>query len=368
MFLVTVLSTLFLFIYLVMIVWLFSKLKESTESKETSLSVSIIIPFRNEVGNLPALLKCLSAQVYNGSWEMIFVNDHSDDKGVECVENFVQKEGVSNLRLIHSPKGAEGKKAALGVGKMQASGEIIVQTDADCEMGDRWLQNLINGFDETVEMVLAPVAMSGKKGFWSKFAALEFMSLQATGAAFALGNKPIMGSAANMAYRKSALTNLEIKGENISSGDDVFMIQTLASENPRKVKFVMDIKAQTYTDAPATFGEFMNQRARWGSKTTNYPSKLAIAVAGLIGGISVLLCAFVILAFWQLVFLEMLASILFVKAVADYVFLSKYARLTKQTKLLRYFTPSTVIYPFYICITGVAMLFKTSWKGRFIQK
>ncbi|WP_417589268.1 glycosyltransferase [Owenweeksia hongkongensis] len=351
-----------------MIIWMYPKLKSSGITNNMEHSISVLIPFRDEEGKLPALLNCLSAQVYSGKWEVIFINDHSSDNGAEWVEIFIQKVEVDNLRLIHSPKGIEGKKAALAEGIKYASGEVMVQTDGDCEMGEYWLQNLLNGLKENSEMVLGPVGMRPQQGFWSKFAALEFMSLQASGAAFTLGKKPIMGSAANMAYRKSVLANLKRSGQNLTSGDDVFMIQSLGKEDPQKVKFVLNEKAQTYTDAPANFGEFVNQRARWGSKTAAYPSKLAIVVAGLIGGISVLQCALIVLGFWQITYLVIFATVLFTKAIADYVLLRKYANLTKQTNLLGIFIPSSIIYPFYICITGMGMFFKTTWKGRTIQK
>ncbi len=347
---------------------MYPKLKPSGTTGNMEYPISVLIPFRDEEEKLPALLNCLSAQVYSGKWEVIFINDHSSDNGAEWVESFIQKEEVDNLRLIHSPKGAKGKKAALAEGTKHASGEVLVQTDADCEMGEFWLQNLLNGFEENAEMVLGPVAMLPQQGFWSEFAALEFMSLQASGAAFTLGKKPIMGSAANMAYHKSVLVNLKRSGQNLSSGDDVFMIQSLGKEDPQKVKFVLNEKAQTYTSAPGSFGEFVNQRARWGSKTAAYPSKLAIIVAGLIGGISVLQCALMVLGFWQITYLVIFAAVLLAKAIADYVFLRKYAALTKQTNLLSLFIPSTIIYPFYICITGMAMFFKTTWKGRKVQK
>jgi len=351
-----------------MIAWLKSKLKFAEPQHITSGLVSVIIPFRNEEAKLPYLLQSLADQKYSGAWEVIFVNDHSTDCSAELVQRWIDQNAFGNYSLIHSLQNNEGKKQAISLGVKSAKGEIIVQTDADCTMNEHWLQSLLVGFDENTEMVLGPVAMLPQKGFWSKFAALEFLSLQATGAGFALGKKPIMGSAANMAYHKSAFGRLKFTGEKLSSGDDVFMIQTLAKENPDKVKFVMNKAAQTYTEAPATFAEFINQRARWGSKTTAYPSKLDVAVAGLIGVLSVLLCATAILSFWQFVFFEVFILALAMKGIEDYFFLKKYARLTGLTSLLKVFVPSMLMYPFYICITGMAMFFKTSWKGRFIQK
>lgn len=351
-----------------MIIWLYPNLKQATALGNAAPSASVIVPFRNEENKLVSLLQSLSVQTYSGSWDVILVNDHSTDKGVELVESFLGKVNMHNIQLIHSPKGEGGKKKAIAAGISHAKGDVIVQTDADCQMGETWLGNLVGAFEEQAEMVLGPVAMNPKAGFWSKFAALEFMSLQATGAAFIMGGKPIMGSAANMSYIKSTFSRVNSGGENLSSGDDVFIIQALAKQGPNKVKFVLDKSAQTYTDAPSNFAEFISQRARWGSKTRAYTSKLAIAVAGLIGGISILLSALSILAFWDIFYLEIFVAILLAKGIADYLLLRKYARLTNQVGLLNLFVPSAIIYPFYICITGIAMLFKTRWKGRAIQK
>lgn len=351
-----------------MIIWLYPNLKQATALDNAAPSASVIVPFRNEEDKLLSLLQSLSVQTYSGGWDVILVDDHSSDKGVELVESFLQKGNIYNIQLIHSPKGKGGKKKAIAAGISHAKGDVIVQTDADCQMSEGWLDSLVGAFYDKAEMVLGPVAMNPKAGFWSKFAALEFMSLQATGAAFIMGDKPIMGSAANMSYRKSILSKVNSCGENLSSGDDVFIIQALAKQGPNKVKFVLDKSAQTYTDAPSNFAEFISQRARWGSKTRAYTSTLAIAVAGLIGGISIVLSALPILAFWDIFYLEIFVAILLAKGIADYLLLRKYARLTNQVGLLNLFVPSAIIYPFYICITGIAMLFKTRWKGRAIQK
>lgn len=370
MFLVTVLFTLFILlaIYGYMVSWLKSKLKPVETDGGTLLSVSVVIPFRNEENTLPDLLQSLRGQNYQGDLEVILVNDHSTDRSVDVVKGFIDQNTKPDFRLINVPEGIKGKKNAIVTGLTYAKGELIVQTDADCVMNEKWLETLVSGFDEATELIFGPVAMRGEGGFWSRFAALEFLSLQASGAGFALGKKPIMGSAANMAYRKSSLDKLNLSGSAVSSGDDVFLIQALAKQGEEKVKFILNKEAQTYTSAPATFGEFITQRARWGSKTTSYTSRLAIAVAALIAGLSMLLCGLVALSFWQFAFLEVFALVTIMKGVEDYFFLRKYALQTQQAGLLKVFIPTMLIYPFYICITGVAMLFKTSWKGRFIQK
>lgn len=368
MILITVLFTLSLLAYSVMILWLYPKLEPKTVHGSVDISVSVLIPFRNERKHLLELMEGLRAQDYGGAWEVILINDHSDDGGDIWLKDYLEKHNVANIRLVNSPQSVEGKKVALALGAGIAQHEVIVQTDADCTMHSHWLSGLVSNFNDQANMVLGAVAMEPGSGFWSKFAALEFMSLQASGAGFALANKPFMGSAANMAYRKEAWEKYSKQNEALSSGDDVFMIQALAKETPESITHVLDEGCQVYTAAPATFSEFINQRARWGSKTSSYTSKTAIVVALLVALLAFAQLGCFILGVTNVYYLLLFLWMTLVKAVVDYAFLHKYAGITKQRDLLKIFVPSVVIYPFYICITLLAMLFKIEWKGREIKK
>lgn len=368
LFLITAFSTLLLFTYIAMILWLFGKLKATDGfSAKVGEGYSILIPFRNEKSNIPLLLDSLLRQAFDNEWEVIFINDHSEDGGEKLLESLIQSSGKESLKIIHNPEGKQGKKQAIAIGMKEAQGDILIQTDADCTMDKIWLTHVAGEMDES-DLVLGPVTMNPGKGFWSNFAALEFMSLQATGAAFTLANKPIIGSAANMAYRKSIAQKGQVSGKGLSSGDDVFLIQSVAAKSPERVKFVLSKSAMVTTNAPADFSEFVNQRARWGSKTLSYTSSLAIIVAALIAFLSIAQVGLFVLAFWLKPLWLVWFSILVLKAVVDYLFLSKYSRITGEQERLKIFLPSALVYPFYICLTGVSMVFKTSWKGRTIQK
>ena len=369
MFLITAFSTLIALIYVVMICWLYSKLIATDNlSGEINDGISILIPFRNEKNKLRQLVSSLEALNFTGRWEVILINDHSEDGGEKLLEQLIGSSEKINFRIIHCPQNVEGKKNALALGIKEAQYEIIIQTDADCAMGKDWLSMVSKAMDSSTDLVLGPVSMNPSKGVWSRFAALEFMSLQASGAAFTMAKKPIMGSAANMAYRKSIWQKSQENGKKLSSGDDVFLIQSIAAKSPEKVKFVLNKAAMVTTNAPADFSEFVNQRARWGSKTLSYTSSIAILVAALIAALSILQVGLFVLAFWLKPLWLVWISIVCIKGFADYFFLRKYARITGEQELLKIFLASAIIYPFYICLTVIFMIFKTSWKGRAIQK
>src|SRR3972149_10318722 len=63
--------------------------------------ISVIIAFRNEISNLPALLSALKEQEYPPIlYEVILVNDHSDDGSDILVQDFCTEH--PNFRLLQN--------------------------------------------------------------------------------------------------------------------------------------------------------------------------------------------------------------------------------------------------------------------------
>ena len=90
-------------------------------------SVSVIIPARNEEASLWACLESLVAQA-GVDFEIIVVNDHSDDRTGEIAASF------SGVRVIDAGPllaGWTGKNNAVVTGARVARGEWLLFTDAD---------------------------------------------------------------------------------------------------------------------------------------------------------------------------------------------------------------------------------------------
>ncbi len=327
--------------------------------------VSIVIPFRNEESNLEILLECLSNQHYPlDQFEVILINDHSEDGSVSLIEAFRANSGMDIVLLNSTEK---GKKSALEVGIKQAKGEIIIQTDADCQMPEGWLQSMVASFNSKSGLVLGPVSMIPSEGFWSQFAALDFMSLQASGAALALLGKPIMGSAANMAYTKELWNKAKSEGASRESGDDVFLIQA-AVKLGYKVEFNSDPKSIVLTAAPESFNEMLVQRSRWGAKTPSYHSVLAKGIALLVATYAMWCLVLLGYGLFSQPILQLFVFTMGVKAVLDYFFLKSYSKATGQQGLMKTFPSAALVYPFYIVTTLITMIFgKQNWKGRTIR-
>lgn len=91
---------------------------------------SIIIPAYNESRRLSATLDSVLQYVSSEGWdaEIIVVNDGSRDGTVALVRNYAKKH--SCVRLIENP-GNRGKGYSVRNGMLNASGELLLFTDAD---------------------------------------------------------------------------------------------------------------------------------------------------------------------------------------------------------------------------------------------
>ena len=105
---------------------------------ETPLRLSVVVPARNEEHNIGECLDSLLAQDYaslsDGShFEIIVVDDRSEDRTAEIVQDRVRRDGrVKLIRTTELPEGWTGKNHALHLGAQAASRpEFLLFTDAD---------------------------------------------------------------------------------------------------------------------------------------------------------------------------------------------------------------------------------------------
>jgi len=96
--------------------------------QDKDLSVSVIVPCRNERGNIEDAIKRIPDM--GRETEIIFVDGNSTDGTADEVETQIKKHPGRKIRLIHQGAGM-GKGDAVRKGFAAATGDVLVIQDAD---------------------------------------------------------------------------------------------------------------------------------------------------------------------------------------------------------------------------------------------
>jgi cellulose synthase/poly-beta-1,6-N-acetylglucosamine synthase-like glycosyltransferase len=350
-----------------------SNLKPTDNQSIPHEFVSIIIPFRNEKENIIANLKSIESQLYPvDKFEVIYVDDSSEDNSVELVKQNISK---NNIRLLSVPEDFSinaHKKRAVRYGIENSRGMIIVTTDADCTHDNEWLKSLMQCFDSVTGFVSGPVEFDIDNGLFSKFQKLEFAGLVLCGAGLIGAGHPTICNAANIAYRKKVFD--EVGGfkdqMNLSSGDDELLMQKIFKDSDFKVKFSINKNAIVKTSANKTISTFYQQRKRWASKGLFYNDKSLVLKLILIYSFYVGLISQLILGlFYHPIFLlTFLSSILF-KFIFEFRILYKGKKILFDDLRLKYFYVAEIFQIPYIIYAGIVGAFGNYlWKSRKVKR
>ena len=113
--------------------------KSNLYSKKSDLSISIIIPARNEEKNLEKLFNSLDIQTIKVK-EVILVDDSSTDKTADIG----RKHNAKVVTLKSLPKGWVGKSWACHNGAQAATGDYFVFLDADTKLKINGIENILS--------------------------------------------------------------------------------------------------------------------------------------------------------------------------------------------------------------------------------
>jgi len=337
-------------------------------------AVTIIIPARNEEDNIGHCLQAILNQQYpRHLLQIIVADDFSTDSTAEIVHNFAGQH-VQLLRLADhvTDRLNSYKKKAIELAVEQATGTLIVTTDADCTMPPLWLATLVTVYQQQrPAFIAAPVVINCSNRPIEIFQALDFMTLQGITGASVYKRVHTMCNGANMAYERSVF--YEVGGfaqiDHIASGDDMLLMHKIYERYPQRVLFVKSKEAIVQTAPVSTLSAFLNQRIRWASKADKYDDKRIFWVLVLVYLLNVMMLVLPIVALccpvqYPLPNTQYLLSgfqswllLLLFKTCIELYFLYPVARFFNKTALLWYFP---LAQPFHIVYTVVA-----GWLGKF---
>lgn len=372
--------------------------------------VSVIVPARDEADCIGACIDAILGNDYpDDRFELIVVDDLSDDATPEIVQGRIDQERVDalhvmpvlagfeeeedeppslRLRLLQMPENLERqrahKKRAIEKGIAHARGEVILTTDADCEVPTTWIRTMASAFgavvaqgdplaeeEPGVALVSGPVLYTTHRAPLLQMQALEFLGLVAVGAGAIGAGRPTLCNGANVAYRRDVFDALGgFEGiDHLTSGDDELLMQKIADQTDWQVRFCNDPAAAVVTEPMFSLGAFVAQRARWASKGAHYPNPVLVAMCVAIFSFFVLLIGLSVALPFAPALGPAVAGAWALKLLPEWTLLAPFARRFRREHLLRWFLPAQALHPLYIvAMATLGAWGGYTWKGRTVSR
>jgi glycosyltransferase involved in cell wall biosynthesis len=114
------------------------------ENRSGRCAVTVLVPARNEAGNLPVLVPEIEAALEDTDFEVIVIDDGSSDDTFRVARDLAEIRPW--LRAVRFRKSC-GQSAAIRFGLLAAAGRVVVTIDGDCENDPAYIPSLL----ETLE-------------------------------------------------------------------------------------------------------------------------------------------------------------------------------------------------------------------------
>ncbi|MBI3585536.1 MAG: glycosyltransferase [Ignavibacteriales bacterium] len=323
--------------------------------------VSVVIAARNEEQNIADCLESVLQQTYpKDKFEVILVNDNSTDRTGEICQSFVRRfENFITFVAQEDPM-LRGKTNALNQGIEKARGEIILITDADCTVPPTWIEHTAKRYTPSVGIVGGMTLQKASSNF-EGMQSLDWAYLLGLASATVSMHNPLSTIGNNLSFRKSAYGEVGgYKKIPFSVTEDFMLFQSIVKTRKWDYLYPIDPNVLVLSKPCQTLKELVRQKHRWGK------GGLDMKLSGfLIMVIGFSTHGFTLFTFLLGNFVYALTA-LFIKLIADYVFLFKVLQRLKRTDLLKYFYWFELYYTIYILLLPFVVFFggKVVWKGR----
>lgn len=358
-------------LYALLIVWLGLGVfrHKSFPTKSQFEKISVIVAGKNEAVHLPNLLDRLLNQSYpENQYEVIFINDLSDDSTDQIVKSYLKYPYFTYLKVSdhldqYPDQMIKGKKRALTIGIEKAQYEWLAFTDADCLPSLNWLNEINRHCSEKTDFIAgySPLVFP-VQNLITKLKNIERTSIFAVTAG-SFGRKTALTcTARNMIYRKSfwKLANGYDGISLISSGDDDLMLLKMR-KMIRNYNFMFSQDSIVPAVEDKNLLHQINQETRRASKFKLYP--LYIKALTLF-----------IFTFYLLYSLNFINSLIhrdftiflnttIIKLCSEIFIITSFLHKIKDLRQLKYLPLAEIIYiPYFILFALKGTFGKYQWK------
>ncbi|MTG99032.1 glycosyltransferase [Myroides albus] len=223
--------------------------------------VSVIVYVKNQEQKLPEFLELLKAQDFSPGYEIILVNNASEDESLEILEDFALKNANAKLvDVVNNETFWGNKKYALTLGIKVAKFEHLLFVEpAACPMTPNWIFSMSRGLSTQKNLVIGFTQIANKRrSFINKL--IRYQNVQKTTNLFSWSGagKPLYGNAYNQAYNKSLFYKVNgfISHMKIPFSDEYTFINQIGTSTNTSVSFSPD--SFTIIESKNTISEWKN--------------------------------------------------------------------------------------------------------------
>jgi dolichol-phosphate mannosyltransferase len=178
------------------------------------MDLSIVIPMFNEAENVEATLTRVEEALtsFQGSYEIVAVNDGSIDNTLDILKKAAEKNG--NLRIVSYQKNM-GRGMALRVGFNETKGDIVTSIDSDLSYDPHYVIDFVEVLrnEQDIDFILASPYMPGGGVQDVPLHRLWVSKLGNRILRFTMPNKIYTSTGIFRAYRRRVLDSLELESD-----------------------------------------------------------------------------------------------------------------------------------------------------------
>ncbi|MBI65729.1 MAG: hypothetical protein CMG64_05510 [Candidatus Marinimicrobia bacterium] len=340
---------------------------KSLDIKNFSAGVSVILCVRNGEKSISNILNDFSKQIYDNDLEFIIVDDDSTDNTKLIIDKFIINN--NNFRYIHSKSGnsfLNHKKRALDAGINAAKYEILLFTDVDCRLGNKWVATMALNFINK-DYVIGYSGVRNHSSLVANFQKLDFLMLMIS--AFSSSNlgNALASSGQNQGYRKSLF--FKVNGfNNIShllQGDDSIFLNVCKKNKTVNVGFSDSLDSFVSSKSFKSWLDFFSQRVRWAGDANimwKYNKPFFIIIISTF--IANLFC--LIFPIFTIIKFNMIIMLFALKFLLEFLLYKRATKIFNESFNLAEFIFWFIIQVPYVVLMGIFSFFQSQlkWKGR----
>lgn len=185
-------------------------------------NISIVIPVYNAESYLEHCLDSIMAQSYT-KWECILVDDGSSDKSGDICDSYTKKD--CRFKAIHQSN--SGASAARKKGVEHAIGEWVCFSDADDEIPQDSLENLLSHDNGNLELIAGTMQRVGEEVITTDTDEVEVCKEQYI--KFLLDHTTYYGPCAKL-IKKYLFEEIDWIDRSVTQNEDLYMLISVVSK------------------------------------------------------------------------------------------------------------------------------------------